>query len=100
MEETLYEIASMRKFACLTLTGPIPDDTTILNFGRRLEDNDLAVMLFDRINAHLARQGLLLKHGTIVDATMINAPSSTNNLDGERDPDMHQTRKASSGTSA
>ncbi len=93
MEEALYEIVSMRKFAGLRLTGPIPDETTILNFRRRLEDNDLARVLFDRINAHLTRKGLLLKQGTIVDATIINAPSSTKNADGQRDPEMHQAKK-------
>ena len=93
MEEALYEIASMRQFARLTLTQPIPDETTILNFRRRLEDNELAPEILARVNRYLSRKGLLLKQGSIVDATIIAAPSSTKNADGERDPEMHQTKK-------
>jgi IS5 family transposase len=93
MEEALYEIASLRTFARLSLTEPIPDETTILNFRHLLEENDLAEDIFKRVNAHLARKGLLLKRGSIVDATIIAAPSSTKNADGERDPEMHQTKK-------
>ncbi len=92
MEEALYEIASMRKFARLSLQA-IPDETTILNFRRLIETNELAPMIFERINAYLTRKGLLLKRGTIVDATIIAAPSSTKNESGERDPEMHQTKK-------
>jgi transposase, IS5 family len=93
MEEALYEVASIRQFAHLSLTGPIPDETTILNFRHLLEANDLAVDIFARINAYLSRKGLLLKRGSIVDATIIAAPSSTKNAKGERDPEMHQTKK-------
>lgn len=93
MEEALYEIASLRQFAGLSLTGAIPDETTILNFRHLLEANDLAPEILRRVNAHLTRKGLLLKRGSIVDATIISAPSSTKNADGERDPEMHQTRK-------
>ena len=93
MEEALYEIASLRSFARLSLTEPIPDETTILNFRHLLEANDLADDIFKAINALLARKGLLLKHGSIVDATIIAAPSSTKNAEGERDPEMHQTKK-------
>ena len=93
MEEALYEVASMRQFAGLSLTRAIPDETTILNFRRLLEVNELAVAIFARINTHLTRQGLLLKRGSMVDATIIAAPSSTKNADGERDPEMHQTKK-------
>jgi IS5 family transposase len=92
MEESLYEISSMRKFAGLTLQA-IPDETTILNFRRMIETNELAPMIFDRVNALLTRKGLMLKRGSIVDATIIAAPSSTKNADGERDPDMQQTKK-------
>ncbi|MEO8741708.1 MAG: IS5 family transposase, partial [Lysobacteraceae bacterium] len=92
MEETLYEISSMRKFARLTLQA-IPDETTILNFRRLIETNELAPMLLDRVNALLTRKGLLLKRGSIVDATIIAAPSSTKNADSKRDPEMHQTKK-------
>jgi IS5 family transposase len=92
MEESLYEISSMRKFARLNLQA-IPDETTILNFRRMIETNELAPMIFDRVNALLTRKGLMLKRGSIVDATIIAAPSSTKNADGERDPEMHQTKK-------
>jgi len=93
MEEALYEIAPLRAFARLSLTKPIPDETTILNFRRLLETHELAPQLLTAVNAHLCRKGLLLKQGTIVDATIIAAPSSTKNADGERDPEMHQTKK-------
>jgi transposase, IS5 family len=93
MEEALYEIASMRVFAHLSLTQAIPDETTILNFRHLLEQNDLAPEILRVVNAHLARKGLLLKRGSIVDATIIAAPSSTKNATGERDPEMHQTKK-------
>lgn len=93
MEETLYEVASMRQFAGLSLLGAIPDETTILNFRHLLEENELALDIFARVNAHLTRKGLLLKRGSMVDATIIAAPSSTKNADGERDPEMHQTKK-------
>lgn len=93
MEEALYEVASMRQFAGLSLTRTIPDETTILNFRRLLEATELAARIFTRINAHLTRQGLLLRRGTMVDVTIISAPSSTKNADGERDPEMHQTCK-------
>ncbi|AGU49380.1 transposase, IS4 family [Variovorax paradoxus B4] len=92
MEEALYEIASLRTFAGLGLEA-IPDETTILNFRHLLEASDLAEDIFKQVNAHLARKGLLLKRGSIVDATIIAAPSSTKNSTGERDPEMHQTKK-------
>jgi transposase, IS5 family len=93
MEEALYEIASLRNFAGLKLSEPIPDETTILNFRHMLEEYDLAEDILKQVNALLARKGLLLKRGSIVDATIIAAPSSTKNADGERDPEMHQTKK-------
>ena len=93
MEEALYEIASLRNFAALSLSEPIPDETTILNFRHMLEESDLAEDIFKQVNAHLSRKGLMLKRGSIVDATIIAAPSSTKNDAGERDPEMHQTRK-------
>ena len=93
MEEALYEIASMRQFAGLSLTRPIPDETTILNFRRLLEKYELSAEILSRVNAYLTRKGLMLKRGTIVDATIIAAPSSTKNAEGERDPEMHQTKK-------
>jgi transposase, IS5 family len=93
MEEALYEITPMRVFAHLSLTGPIPDETTILNFRRLLETNELAPEILTRVNAYLTRKGLMLKRGSIVDATIIAAPSSTKNAEGKRDPEMHQTKK-------
>jgi len=93
MEEALYEIASLRNFAGLDLRKAIPDETTILNFRHLLEENDLAEDILKQVNVHLMRKGLLLKRGSIVDATIIAAPSSTKNAEGERDPEMHQTKK-------
>ena len=93
MEEALYDTPVMRRFAQLGGLADIPDETTILNFRRLLETHGLAEKLFKQVNAHLQRKGLSLRSGTIVDATIISAPSSTKNQDGERDPEMHQTRK-------
>jgi IS5 family transposase len=93
MEEALYEITPMRVFARLSLTEPIPDETTILNFRRLLEKNELAPEILARVNAYLTRKGLMLKRGSIVDATIIAAPSSTKNAEGKRDPEMHQAKK-------
>ncbi len=93
MEEALYEVVSVRQFARLSLTKAIPDETTILNFRHLLEANDLAVKMMQRVNGHLCDKGLMLKRGTIVDATIIATPSSTKNAEGERDPEMHQTKK-------
>jgi IS5 family transposase len=94
MEESLYDSQSMRQFAGLSLTrGCLPDETTILNFRHLLERNDLATRLLAEVNAMLGERGLLLRHGTIVDATIISAPSSTKNERGERDPEMQQTKK-------
>ncbi|KJH66540.1 transposase [Chromobacterium violaceum] len=92
MEESLYEIASMRQFAGLSLDA-IPDETTLLNFRHLLKKHQLTHALFAAIHQHLFDKGLMLKQGTIVDATLIHAPSSTKNAQGERDPDMHKTRK-------
>jgi IS5 family transposase len=93
MEEALLENAAMRRFARLSVTKPIPDETTILNFRHLLEQYDLAADVLTRVNAHLTRKGLMLKRGSIVDATIIAAPSSTKNANGERDPEMHQVKK-------
>ncbi len=93
MEEALYEIASMRQFARLSLLEAIPDETTILNFRHLLERQGLGAKLLDAVNRHLRDKGLLLRQGTIVDATIIDAPSSTKNGSGTRDPEMHQTKK-------
>jgi IS5 family transposase len=92
LEDALYEVESMRRFAGLALAR-IPDESTILNFRHLLERHALGQALFDEIKAHLSAQGLMLREGTIVDATILSAPSSTKNEQGERDPEMHQTRK-------
>lgn len=94
MEEALYDMASMRQFAGLSLTrGSVPDETTILNFRHLLEKHQLAEQMLAQVNALLGERGLLLRQGTIVDATIISAPSSTKNQAGARDPEMHQTKK-------
>ena len=93
MEDLLYESDPVRRFVGLRLSGPLPDETTILNFRHLLERHKLGQGLLDEINAHLESQGLRLREGTIVDATIIEAPSSTKNRAGERDPEMHQAKK-------
>ena len=92
MEEALYETTILRQFAGLSLER-IPDETTILNFRRLLEKHELAAGILAVINGYLGDRGLSLRQGTIVDATLINAPSSTKNKDGKRDPEMHPTKK-------
>ena len=89
----LYESGPVRRFAGLKLSGPLPGETTILNFRHLLERHSLGQGLPEKINAHLESQGLKLREGTIVDATIIEAPPSTKNRAGERDPEMHQTKK-------
>jgi len=93
MEDYLYEVESMRRFARLRLCEGIPDETTILNFRHFLEKNKFGKRIFETINNHLKDKGLQLKEGTIVDAAIIAAPTSTKNAEGERDPEMHQTKK-------
>jgi IS5 family transposase len=94
MEDALYEIESMRRFARLELTDDaLPDESTILKFRHLLERHQLTAQMMDVINDTLEQKGLLLKGGTMVDATIIHAPSSTKNRDKQRDPEMHQTRK-------
>ncbi|WP_347507273.1 IS5 family transposase [Pseudomonas anguilliseptica] len=92
MEEALYETTILRQFAGLTLER-IPDETTILNFRRLLEKHELAAGILAVINGYLGDRGLSLRQGTIVDATLINAPSSTKNKNAKRDPEMHSTKK-------
>jgi len=92
MEEALYETTILRQFSGLSLER-IPDETTILNFRRLLEKHELAAGILAVINGYLGDRGLSLRQGTIVDATLIHAPSSTKNKDGKRDPEMHQTKK-------
>ena len=93
MEDLLYEAESVRRFVGLNLSEALPDETTILNFRHLLERHSLGEGLLQEINAHLESQGLRLREGTIVDASIIEAPSSTKNRAGERDPEMHQTKK-------
>ncbi|MCA6218453.1 IS5 family transposase [Ideonella sp. B7] len=93
MEEELHERPLYREFAGLSGRARLPDETTILRFRHLLEKQHLAPEILETINAHLAAQGLMLKTGTLVDATLIAAPSSTKNAQGERDPEMHQTKK-------
>ena len=93
MEDLLYEVESVRRFVGLRLSGALPDETTILHFRHLLERHGLGERLFEESNAHLASLGQRLSTGTIVDASLIAAPSSTKNRTGERDPQMHQTRK-------
>ena len=93
MEDLLYEAESVRRFVGLTLRDPLPDESTILHFRHLLEEHQLGQGLFAEINAHLESQGLRLREGTIVDATIIEAPSSTKNRTGQRDPQMRQVKK-------
>lgn len=93
MEDALYEIESMRRFARLKITGAIPDETTILNFRHLLEEHSLGKSLFESVNEFLKEHDLMLKEGSIVDATIISAPKSTKNQEKQRDPEMHQTKK-------
>jgi len=93
MEEALVEIAPLRYFARLKLPGAIPDETTILNFRHLLEAQGLSHAFLAAINTHLTQAGLLLRQGTIVDATIIHAPPSTKNREKARDPEMHSAKK-------
>ncbi|WDI98843.1 IS5 family transposase [Xanthomonas campestris] len=93
MEEALHEIPTLRRFAQLGGLDNVLDETTILNFRRLLETHGLAARMLEAVNAHLARKGQSLRSGTIVDATLIAAPSSTKNADHARDPEMRQTKK-------
>jgi transposase, IS5 family len=94
MEDGLYDIESLRRFAGFSnVTAALPDETTILNFRHLLEQHDLPARLLERVNGLLKAKGLLVSQGTMVDATIIHAPSSTKNAKGERDREMHQTKK-------
>jgi len=94
MEEALYDTPMFRDFAGLDMgEDHLPDESTILRFRHLLEAHLLSVQILATVNATLTAKGLLLKQGTVVDATLIAAPSSTKNQDGERDPEMHQTKK-------
>ena len=94
MEEALHDIPLLRRFAGLDAgTDTLPDETTILNFRHLLQTHRLSARLFAEVNGLLAEKGLLLREGTSVDATLIAAPPSTKNRDGQRDPEMTQTKK-------
>ncbi|MCP9824780.1 IS5 family transposase [Synechococcus sp. EJ6-Ellesmere] len=94
MEEALIEVPTMRRFAGIDLISDrIPDETTILAFRHLLEKHNLGEQIFETVKAHLKKRGMAMKQGTIIDATLIAAPSSTKNKAGERDPEMHQTCK-------
>jgi transposase, IS5 family len=94
MEDSLYDSESMRRFAGIELAeDAVPDETTILRFRHLLEKHCLTESIFKQIRTLLEQKRLLLKSGTIVDATIIEAPPSTKNEDQSRDPEMHQTRK-------
>jgi transposase, IS5 family len=94
LEDALYDSQALRGFAGIDLAVErVPDATTVLNFRHWLEHHDLTKVLFDEIGAMLEERGLLMRQGTIVDATIIAAPSSTKNKEKSRDPEMHQTRK-------
>ena len=93
-EESLYDSDAMRRFTGLELGDDrIPDETTILNFRHLLERHALPEAIFAEVNAHLAEKGVTLRSGTLVDATIIDAPSSTKNKAGKRDPEMTSTKK-------
>lgn len=93
-EEALYDSASLRRFVGIDLgREPVPDSTTLLKFRKLLNENKLGEALFAQVGLVLQSKGFKVNTGTIVDATIISAPSSTKNADRARDPEMHQTRK-------
>lgn len=93
MEEALFETPLYRDFAGLEENARLPDRVSILRFRHLLEKHDLAKQFFETVNAMLRQRGLMLHSGTVIDATIIAAPSSTKNSSGKRDPEMHQTKK-------
>jgi len=94
IEDAIYDGQAIRGFVGIDLNREsAPDATTLLKFRHLLEANGLTKKIFDTINDHLAEKGLMMREGTIVDAKLIAAPPSTKNKDGERDPEMHQSKK-------
>ncbi len=94
LEDALYDSQALRSFVGIDLgVDAVPDATTLLKFRHLLEAHELTKAIFGEINALLSERGILMREGTIVDATIIAAPSSTKNKSKERDPAMHQTRK-------
>jgi IS5 family transposase len=94
VEEALYDSPLMRQFAQIDLGNePVPDETTVCKFRHLLEEHNLGGAMLETVNLHLERRGIKITTGTIVDATIIHAPSSTKNREQKRDPEMHQTKK-------
>ena len=94
LEDAIYDSHAMRDFVGIDLgREQVPDATTLLKFRRLLEDKQLTAAVFEAINGHLCERGLLMREGTLVDATIIAAPPSTKNEDRARDPEMHQAKK-------
>ena len=94
LEDAIYDSYAFQRFIGINfLEEQVPDATTLLKFRHLLEEHDLGKALFDDIKERLDRAGLMMHGGTIVDATIISAPSSTKNAKGERDPEMHQTKE-------
>jgi transposase, IS5 family len=94
LEDALYESAALRRFAGIDLgREPAPDETTVCNFRHLLERHDLGRSMLKMVNEYLAACGIKIATGTIVDATIVHAPSSTKNEEGKRDPEMHQVKK-------
>jgi len=94
MEEAFYESVVLQRFAGVDLgVAAAPDETTILRFRHLLEQHDLCGQMLDTVNRYLETKGIRISTGTIVDATIIHAPSSTKNSSGKRDPEMHQVKK-------
>ena len=94
LEDAVYDSQAMRAFLGINLAvDPVPDATTLLKFRRLLENHDLCAAIFETINRQLEERGLLMREGTLVDATIIHAPSPTKNKDRSRDSEMHQTKK-------
>ena len=93
MEEAFFDVPLYREFAQLGAHGRLPEKSTILRFRHRLEKHKLADGILATVNDLLSSQGLLLRQGSAVDATLIAAPSSTKNKSGKRDPEMHSSKK-------
>jgi len=94
VEEALYDSAVMRGFVGIDLgREPVPDETTVCKFRHLLEEHRLGGQMLEAVNLHLQNRGVRITTGTIVDATIIHAPSSTKNREQQRDPEMHQTKK-------
>lgn len=94
IEDAIYDSYAMRSFMHLDfLTEQVPDATTLLHFRHLIEENKIGEMIFSDVKDRLEKAGLMMHGGTIVDATIIAAPSSTKNKEGKRDPEMHQTKK-------